>query len=83
VGRSETVLFREAGQGNTRKHVLNGATMAPLTVPTFEGLGPAVECYLRNFATAACSTGVVDLGVWMRFSRQCWRCALVRGRGIV
>jgi hypothetical protein len=31
----------------------------------------------------ACSTGVVDLGVWLRISCHHLRCALVLGRGIV
>jgi hypothetical protein len=29
LGKSESVLFREAEQAKTRKHVLNGATMVP------------------------------------------------------
>jgi hypothetical protein len=32
---------------------------------------------------AACSTGVVDRGVWLRISRENLSCALVRSRGIV
>jgi hypothetical protein len=45
-------------------------------------LGPAAEGYLQNLATVACSTGVVDRGVWLRISHQYLSCALVRGRGI-
>jgi hypothetical protein len=63
--------------------VLNGATMVPLVMSTFGKLGPAAEGYLQNLASVACSTGVLDRGVWLRISRQYWSCALVRGRGIV
>jgi hypothetical protein len=67
----------------TRKHALNGATMVPLVMSTFGKLGPAAEGYLQNIASVACSTGVVDRGVWLRISCQYLSCALVRGRGIV
>jgi hypothetical protein len=50
---------------------------------TFGKLGPAAEGYLQNLASVACSTGVVDRGVWLRISRQYLSFALVRGRGIV
>jgi hypothetical protein len=50
---------------------------------TIGKLGPAAEGYLQNLASVACSTGVVDRGVWLRISRQYLSCALVRGRGIV
>jgi hypothetical protein len=82
LGKSESDLFCEAEQANTRKHVLNGSTMVPLVMSTFGKLGPA-EGYLQNLATVACSTGVVDRGVWLRISSQYLSCALVRGRGIV
>jgi hypothetical protein len=39
LGKSESVLFREAEQAKTRKHVLKGATMVPLVVSTLESLG--------------------------------------------
>jgi hypothetical protein len=48
----------------------------------FGKLGPAAEGNLQNLASVACSTGVVDRGVWLRTSRQYLSCALVRGRGI-
>jgi hypothetical protein len=63
--------------------VLNGASMVPLVMSAFGKLGPAAERYLQNLASVACSTGVVDRGVWLRISRQYLSCALVRGRGIV
>jgi hypothetical protein len=63
--------------------VLNAATMVPLAISTFGKLGPGAEGYLQNLASVACSTGVVDRGVWLRFSHQYLSCALVRGRGIV
>jgi hypothetical protein len=83
LGKSESVMFREAEQAETRKHVLNGATMVPLVMSTFGKLGPAAELYLQNLASVACSTGVVDRGVCLRISRQYLSCALVHGRGIV
>jgi hypothetical protein len=46
---------------------------------TFGKLGPAAV--LAEFSFLACSTGVVDRGVWLRISRQYLSCALVRGRG--
>jgi hypothetical protein len=54
--------------------------MVPLVMSTFGKLGP--EGYLQNLASVACSTGVVDRGVWLRIARQYLSCALVRGRGI-
>jgi hypothetical protein len=62
--------------------VLNGATMVPLVMSTFGQLGPAAEGSLQNLATVACSTGVVDRGVWLRISRQYLSYAL-RARGFV
>jgi hypothetical protein len=59
------------------------ATTVPLVISTFGKLGPPAEGYLQNLASVACSTGVVDRGVWLRISRQYLSCALVRGRGIV
>jgi hypothetical protein len=82
LGKSESVLFREAEQAKTRKHVLNCAIMVPLVTSTVGKLGPGAEGYLQNLATVTCSTGVTDLGVWLRISRQYLTCAFVRGRGI-
>jgi hypothetical protein len=50
--------------------VLSGATMVPLGMSTIGKLGPAAEGYLHNLATVACSTGVVDRGVWLRTGLQ-------------
>jgi hypothetical protein len=61
----------------------DGATMVPLVMSAFGKLVPAAEGYLQNLASVACSTGVVDRGVWLRISRQYLSCALVRGHGIV
>jgi hypothetical protein len=83
LGKSEAVLFLEAEQAKTRKHVLNGATMVPLVMSTFGKLGTAAEGNSQNLAFVACSTGVVDRGVWLCISRQYLSCALVRGRGTV
>jgi hypothetical protein len=62
---------------------MHSATMVPLVMSTLAQLGPAAEGYFQNCATVACSTGVVDRGVWFRISHQYPICALVRGRGIV
>jgi hypothetical protein len=83
LGKSETVSFREAEQAKTRKHVLNDATMVSLFMSPLGTLGAAAEGFLQNFATVACSTGVVGRDVWLRTSRQYLSCAPVRGRGIV
>jgi hypothetical protein len=48
LGLSEALLFREAEQAKTRKHVLNGATIVPLGMSPFGTLGPAAEGYLQN-----------------------------------
>jgi hypothetical protein len=80
--KSESALFREAEQAKTRKRVLNGATMVPLVMSTSGKLGLALEGHLQNLASVACSTGVVDPGVWLRISCQFLSCALVHGRGI-
>jgi hypothetical protein len=77
------VATTHVDEAKSRKHVLNGATMVPLVLSTFGKLAPAAEGYLQNLASVACSTGVVDRGVWLRISRQYLSCALVRGRGIV
>jgi hypothetical protein len=82
-GKSASVLFREAEQAKTRKHVLNGALMVPSVISTFGKLGPAAEGCLQNLATVACSTGVAHRDVWLRISSQYSSCALVRGRCIV
>jgi hypothetical protein len=50
LGKSESVLFRDAEQAKTRKHVLNGATMVPLVMSMLGKLGPAAEGYLQNIA---------------------------------
>ena len=39
--------------------------------------------YLQSLADVACSTGFVDRGAWLRFSKQFLSCDLVRGCGIV
>ena len=65
------------------KHVLNGATMVPLVMTTFGKLGPSAQGFLQSLADVACSTGVVDRGLWLRIAIQYLSCALVRGRGIV
>ena len=38
---------------------------------------------MKSLADAACSTGFVDHGVWLRVAKQFLSCALVRGRGVV
>ena len=37
---------------------------------------------LKSLADVACSTGVVDRGVWLRVAKQFLSCALVRVRGV-
>jgi hypothetical protein len=79
----EVELFRKFETSKRVKHVLHGATMVPLVMSSFGKLGPSAEGYLQSLATIACSTGVVDRGMWLRISRQILSCALVRGRGVV
>jgi hypothetical protein len=85
--KSESIFLKltvsEANQAETRKHVLNGATLVPLDMSTLGKLGPAAEGYLQNQGTLACSASVVDRGLWLPISRQYLSCALsiVRGRG--
>jgi hypothetical protein len=38
---------------------------------------------LHNLGDVACSTGIVDRGLWIRIPKQYLSCALVRGRDIV
>jgi hypothetical protein len=82
-GWDEARLLRECENAKRAKHVLNGATMVPLVMTTFGKLGPAAEGYLHSLADVACSTGIVDRGLWIRLAKQYLSCALVRGRGIV
>ena len=79
----EVRMFRKFESAKREKHTFNGATMVPLVMTTFGKLGPSAEWYLQTLATVACSTGVVDRGMWLRIARQYISCALVRGRGIV
>jgi hypothetical protein len=83
LGKSESVLLREAEQAKTSKHVLNGATMDPSIMSTFGKLDPTAEGYLQNLASVTSSTGVLDRGVWLRISLPYLSCALARDRGIV
>ena len=46
-------------------------------------LGPPAQGFLQSLADVACSTGVVDRGLWLRIALQYLSCGLVRGRGIV
>jgi hypothetical protein len=50
---------------------------------SFGKVGPAAENYLQSLAIIACSTGVVDRGMWLRIARQYLSCASVRCRGVV
>ena len=54
----------------------------PLVMTTFGKLGPSAQGFLQSLADVACSTGVVDRGLWLS-AMQYLSCALVRGRGIV
>ena len=63
--------------------MLDGATTIPLVMTTFGKLGPSAESYLQSLADVACSTGVVNRGLWLRIAKQFLSCAWVRGRGIV
>jgi hypothetical protein len=64
-----------------KKHVLNGATMIPLVMPSFGKLGPAAEGYLQSLAAIPCSKGVVEWGMWLHTARHL-SCALVCGRSV-
>jgi hypothetical protein len=70
LGKYKSVLFREAEQAKTQKHLLNVATMVPLVICLCGEFGPTAEGCLQNLATVTCSTIVVDRGVWLRTSRQ-------------
>ena len=50
-------------------HALNGAIMVPLLMTTFGELGPSADAYLHSLADVACSTGVVDRGLWLRIAK--------------
>ena len=76
-------VYRECERAKREKHVLDGATLIPLVMTTFGKLGPSAESYLKSVADVACSTGCVDLGVWLRIAKQFLSCASVRGRGIL
>jgi hypothetical protein len=65
------------------KHVLNGATMVHLVMTSIGKLGPAAEGLLQSLASTACSTGVIDRGMWLRIATQYLSCALVRGRVVI
>jgi hypothetical protein len=43
LGKSESALFRDAVKAESKKHVVNDATMVPLAVSTFGKVGPAVS----------------------------------------
>ena len=45
--------------------------------------GTSAHGFLQSLADVACSTGVVDRGLWLRIARQYLSCALDRVRGIV
>jgi hypothetical protein len=47
LGKSESVLFHEAEQAQTRDCMLSDA-MVPLVLPTFGELGTTGEGYLQN-----------------------------------
>ena len=68
----------QSKKNKRRKHV------EPLK-PSIERskLCPSAQGFLQSLADVACSTGVVDRGLWLRSARQCLRCALARGRVIV
>ena len=57
--------------------------MVLLLMTTCSKLGPSAQGFLQSLADVACSTGVVDRGLWLRIAMQYLSCALVRGRGIV
>ena len=57
--------------------------MVPLVTSTFGKMGPSAQGFLQSLADVACSTGVVDRGLWLRIAQQYLSCASVRGRGIV
>ena len=82
-GLDEARLFSECEGAKRNKHVLNGATMVPWVVPTFGKLGPSAQGFLLSLADVSCSTGVVDLGSWLRISQRYLSCALVCGCGTV
>ena len=69
-------MLRECERAKREKNVLNGATRIPLVMTTLGKLGPSAEKYLQNSADVACSTGFVDLGVWLQIAKQLLSCAL-------
>ena len=46
-------------------------------------IGTSAEACLCSLVGVACSTGVVDCGLWLRISKQFLSCALVRRREVV
>jgi hypothetical protein len=50
---------------------------------TFVNPGPTAEKHLKELASVACSTGVVDQGVWLRISRHCLNRPLDWGHRVV
>ena len=63
-GLDEATLMSDCEVAKRNKHVLNGATMVPLVMTTFGKLGPSAQGFLQSLADVACSTGVVDRGLW-------------------
>ena len=71
---------------------MDGCSVVPYSVvkkkghgrlATFGKLGPSAQGFLQSLADVACSSGVVDRGLWLRIAMQYLSCTLVRGRGIV
>ena len=64
---------------------LRVVSLAPCacSLTTFGKRGPSAKAYLQTLADVACSTGVVDRGLWLRIAKQFLSCALVRGHDIV
>ena len=69
-GFDEATLISECEVAKRNKHVLNGATMVPLAMTTFGKLGPFAQGFLQSLADVACSTDVVNRGLWLRIAMQ-------------
>ena len=48
--------------------------MVRLLMYAFGKLGPSAQGFLQSLADVACSTGVVDRGLWLRIAQQVVLC---------
>ena len=78
-GLDEAILFRD---WKYSMNMLMGL-LVRLVATTFGNLCPSAQAFLQSVADVACSTGVLDRGLWLRTAQQCLIRELVRGSGLV